>query len=79
MDDPICYELRVISIATGTSMKWYSSKSFLSPSRLHWSYLSVDNARPYVTKTVRDFCSAQRMQCLPWPAYLPDMSPIEHV
>ena len=24
-------------------------------------------------------CSAQKMQLLPWPVYLPDMSPIEHV
>ncbi|GFY06215.1 transposable element Tc1 transposase [Trichonephila clavipes] len=38
MDYPICYELRVISIAT-----------------------------------------AQHMQLFPWPAYSPDMSPIEHV
>ncbi|GFW67291.1 hypothetical protein TNCV_3337921 [Trichonephila clavipes] len=38
-----------------------------------------DNARPHVLKTVRDFCSAQRMQLLPWPAYSSDMSPIEHV
>ncbi|PRD32855.1 UNVERIFIED_CONTAM: hypothetical protein NCL1_19209 [Trichonephila clavipes] len=30
MDEPICYELRVISIATGTSEKYYSSKSFPS-------------------------------------------------
>ncbi|GFX64531.1 transposable element Tc1 transposase [Trichonephila clavipes] len=27
-----------------------------------------DNARPHVAKTVRDFCSAQHMQLLPWPA-----------
>ncbi|GFW34198.1 transposable element Tcb2 transposase [Trichonephila clavipes] len=39
----------------------------------------LDNARPYVAKTVRDFCSGQYMQLLSWPAYLPDMSPIEHV
>ncbi|GFV41748.1 transposable element Tcb2 transposase [Trichonephila clavipes] len=38
-----------------------------------------DNARPGVAKTVRDFCSAQHMQLLPWSAYSPDMSPIEHV
>ncbi|GFV66548.1 hypothetical protein TNCV_3894411 [Trichonephila clavipes] len=38
-----------------------------------------DNARPHVAKTVRDFCSAQHMQILSWPAYSPDMSPIEHV
>ena len=28
MEDPICYELRVISLATGTSGKCYSPKSF---------------------------------------------------
>ncbi|GFT25192.1 transposable element Tc1 transposase [Trichonephila clavipes] len=38
-----------------------------------------DNTRSHVAKTVRDFCSVQLMQLLPWPAYLPDMSPIEHV
>ncbi|GFX10000.1 hypothetical protein TNCV_4101391 [Trichonephila clavipes] len=38
MDDPICYELRVISLAT-----------------------------------------AQHMQLLPWPAYSPDLSPVEYV
>ncbi|GFW82301.1 transposable element Tcb1 transposase [Trichonephila clavipes] len=30
LDDPICYELWVISIATGTSMRCYSPKSFPS-------------------------------------------------
>ncbi|GFX53288.1 transposable element Tcb2 transposase [Trichonephila clavipes] len=38
-----------------------------------------DNARPHVAKIVRDFCSTQHMQLLPWSAYSPDMSPIEHV
>ncbi|GFT29050.1 transposable element Tc1 transposase [Trichonephila clavipes] len=28
-----------------------------------------DNACPHVSKTVLDFCSAQHMQLLPWPAY----------
>ncbi|GFT42638.1 transposable element Tcb2 transposase [Trichonephila clavipes] len=37
------------------------------------------NVRPHVAKTVRDFCSAQHMQILPWPPYSLDMSPIEHV
>ncbi|GFT80391.1 uncharacterized protein TNCV_2184491 [Trichonephila clavipes] len=30
MDDPLCYELRVFSIATGTAVKCYSPKSFSS-------------------------------------------------
>ncbi|GFV45437.1 transposable element Tcb2 transposase [Trichonephila clavipes] len=38
-----------------------------------------NNTRPHVAKTVRDFCSAQHMQLLPWPAYSLVMSPIEHV
>ncbi|GFT22410.1 transposable element Tcb2 transposase [Trichonephila clavipes] len=38
-----------------------------------------DNVRPYVAKTIPYFCSAQHMHLLPWPAYLEDMSPIEHV
>ncbi|GFU79034.1 transposable element Tc1 transposase [Trichonephila clavipes] len=38
-----------------------------------------DNARPHVAKTVRDLCSAQHMQLLPWPAYSPYMSSIDHV
>ncbi|GFT60006.1 transposable element Tcb2 transposase [Trichonephila clavipes] len=38
-----------------------------------------DIARPHLAKTVRDFCSAQHMQLLPWPAYSPDLSPFEHV
>ncbi|GFX47795.1 transposable element Tc1 transposase [Trichonephila clavipes] len=38
-----------------------------------------DNECPHVAKTVGDFCSAQHMQLLSWPAYSPDMPPIEHV
>ncbi|GFY08874.1 uncharacterized protein TNCV_4660671 [Trichonephila clavipes] len=37
-----------------------------------------DNVRPHVAKTARDFCSAEHMQLLPWPAFSPDMSPIKH-
>ena len=34
-----------------------------------------DNARPSVAKTVRDSCSAQHIQLLPWLAFSSDMSP----
>ncbi|GFT92630.1 transposable element Tcb2 transposase [Trichonephila clavipes] len=34
---------------------------------------------PHASKTVREFCSDQQMQLLPWPTYSPDMSTIEHV
>ncbi|GFV20545.1 transposable element Tcb1 transposase [Trichonephila clavipes] len=38
-----------------------------------------DNACPHVTKTVKSYLDSQQVQLLPWPVYLPDMSPIEHV
>ena len=38
-----------------------------------------NNAGPHVAKTIRDFCSAQQMQLLPWVAYSQDLSPIEHI
>ena len=40
-----------------------------------------DNAHPHVAKTSREFCSAQRMQSLPWPVHSPGLfiPPIEHV
>ncbi|GFV28846.1 hypothetical protein TNCV_4050941 [Trichonephila clavipes] len=41
--------------------------------------LQLDNAHSHVAKTVRDLCSPQHMQLLPWPAYSPNMSPIENV
>ncbi|GFV02623.1 transposable element Tcb2 transposase [Trichonephila clavipes] len=37
------------------------------------------NARPYVAKTVKSYLNSQQIQLLFWPAYSPDMSPIEHV
>ncbi|GFU71337.1 transposable element Tc1 transposase [Trichonephila clavipes] len=77
MDDPICYELRVISIATGSSVMCYNPKSF--PSIKASSELSFsNNALPHVAKTVRDFCSTQHIQLFPRPAHSSDMSPIEH-
>ncbi|GFW05907.1 transposable element Tcb2 transposase [Trichonephila clavipes] len=38
----------------------------------------MDNARPHVAKTVKSYLDSQQVQLLPWPAYSPDMSPIEH-
>ncbi|GFX83493.1 hypothetical protein TNCV_324421 [Trichonephila clavipes] len=76
MDDPICYEMRVISIATDTSVRCSTARIRSLPSR---AIFLQYNARPHVAKTVRDFCSAQNVQLFPWPAYSLDMSPIEHV
>ncbi|GFU62794.1 hypothetical protein TNCV_1381641 [Trichonephila clavipes] len=70
MDEPICYELRVILIATGKSVKSPSFKTFLE--------LSF-NRFLYVAMTVRDFYSVQHMQLLPSPGYSSHMSPLKHV
>ncbi|GFV50809.1 transposable element Tc1 transposase [Trichonephila clavipes] len=37
-----------------------------------------DNARPHVAKTVKSYLDSQQVQLLPWPAYSPDISKIEH-
>ncbi|GFU79877.1 uncharacterized protein TNCV_577571 [Trichonephila clavipes] len=74
MDDPICYEL--------TSVRCYSPKSFpafkasldLSFSRIMYACMLL-----YAFMTVRNYCSAQHMQLLLWPAYWPEMLLIEHV
>ncbi|GFX38341.1 transposable element Tcb1 transposase [Trichonephila clavipes] len=51
----------------------------LPSSKIPGAIFPQDNARPHVAKTVRDFCSAQHMRLLPWPAYSPDISPIVHM
>ena len=38
-----------------------------------------DNARPHVARIFTQFLEAENVPVLPWPAYSPDMSPIEHV
>ena len=45
MDDPICYELRVIWKATGASVKYYARSRSL-PSKHPWSYLSAGICTP---------------------------------
>ncbi|GFU53542.1 transposable element Tcb2 transposase [Trichonephila clavipes] len=47
--------------------------------RIPGAIFQQDNARSYVAKTVRDFCSDQHTQFLSWPAHSPDMSRIEQV
>ncbi|GFT11076.1 transposable element Tcb2 transposase [Trichonephila clavipes] len=46
--------------------------------RLPGAVFQQDNARPHVAKTVKSYLDSQQVQLLPWPAYSPDMSPIEH-
>ena len=38
-----------------------------------------DNAWPHVAGICTQFLEAENVPVLPWPAYSPDMSPIEHV
>jgi transposase len=38
-----------------------------------------DNAGPHVARIGTQFLEAENVPVLPWPAYSPDMAPIEHV
>ncbi len=45
----------------------------------HHLMLQYDNARPHVARICTQFLEAENIPVLAWPAYSPDMSPIEHV
>ncbi len=45
----------------------------------HHLMLQHDNARPRVARICTQFLEAENITVLAWPAYSPDMSPIEHV
>ena len=38
-----------------------------------------DNARPHSARLTQAYLEAQGVDVLPWPAYSPDMNPIEHL
>ncbi|GFV61168.1 transposable element Tcb2 transposase [Trichonephila clavipes] len=79
MDDTICYELRVISIAIDTFVKSYGPKPFHSfKASLELPFSRIMHA--HMLQILQDFCLAKHMQLLLWsPAYSPDMTPFEHV
>ncbi|GFV82735.1 hypothetical protein TNCV_4147031 [Trichonephila clavipes] len=60
-------------------ISYHGRSNFLGIEGIPGAIFQKDNVRPHVAKTVRDFCSAQHQELLPWPAYSPDMSHIEHV
>ncbi len=45
----------------------------------HHLMLQHDNAQPHVARICTQFLEAEIIPVLAWPAYSPDMSPIEHV
>ncbi|KAL0155079.1 hypothetical protein M9458_049342, partial [Cirrhinus mrigala] len=45
----------------------------------HHLMLQHDNARPHVARICTQFLEAENIPVLAWPAYSPDMSPVEHV
>ncbi len=45
----------------------------------HHLVLQHDNARPHDARICTQFLEAENISVLAWPAYSPDMSPIEHV
>ena len=49
------------------------------PQGIPRAFFQLDNARPHIEKTAKNFFSVQHMQLLPLSSYSPDMSPIEQV
>ncbi|KAL0179044.1 hypothetical protein M9458_024486, partial [Cirrhinus mrigala] len=45
----------------------------------HHLMLQHDNAHPHVARNCKQFLEAENIPFLAWPAYSPDMSPMEHV
>uniref|UniRef100_A0A8C6LIM2 Tc1-like transposase DDE domain-containing protein n=1 Tax=Nothobranchius furzeri TaxID=105023 RepID=A0A8C6LIM2_NOTFU len=45
----------------------------------HHLMFQQDNARPHVARICTQFLEAENVPVLAWPAYSPDMSPVEHV
>ena len=45
----------------------------------HHLMFQHDNAQPRVVWICTQFLEAENVPVLPWPAYSPDMSPIEHI
>ncbi len=45
----------------------------------HHLMLQHDNAQPHVARICTQFLEAENIPVLAWPAYSPDMSPLEHV
>ena len=46
--------------------------------RRHRLMFQHDNAQPHVTRICTQFLEPDNVLVLPWPAYSPNMSPIEH-
>ena len=46
---------------------------------LHHLMFQHDKALPHVARFCTQFLEAENVPVLPWPAYSPDMSPVEHV
>uniref|UniRef100_A0A669CG85 Uncharacterized protein n=1 Tax=Oreochromis niloticus TaxID=8128 RepID=A0A669CG85_ORENI len=45
----------------------------------HHLMLQHDNTRPHIARICTQFLEAENIPVLAWPAYSPDMSPVEHV
>ncbi|GFW64395.1 transposable element Tcb2 transposase [Trichonephila clavipes] len=82
----ISYQVRsnLPQIECNLKSKWYNCE-VLQPEVIPFlqdipgAILQQYNTLPHVAKTFRDFYSTQHMHLLNWPAYSPDMSPIEPV
>ena len=64
----------------------YSSQSYIKvlrigllPSHRTSQIFMQDNARIYTSRVVRAFLAEHQITTLDWPAYSPDLNPIEHL
>ena len=47
--------------------------------RCHNVTFQQDNARPHVARICDEYLQANNVDVLPWPAFSPDLSPVEHL
>lgn len=45
----------------------------------HITVFQQDNARPHSARLTQDFLTDQEIRVMPWPAYSPDLNPIEQL
>ena len=62
-------ELHILDGGTLTAVR-YITDSFV---------LMHDNARPHKAQCVNDYLRTVQITALEWPAYSPDLNPIEHL
>jgi hypothetical protein len=74
-----CILWTAIRIHSDTVTRSWGPLSCHSSAAIHHLMFRHDNARLCDARICTQFLEAENVPVLPWPAYSPDMSPIEHV